>query len=145
MKKTTVTTVLILGAIILAFFAFQKTTCFRCNGSGTQKMMAKQTCTACKGRTTLQCNYYIDLKQRRFINNNLDVSYYDCKGGRYKTRKGYADYFGKDGDICEACNGSGRVECGRCDGYGSLSTTKNHKDNFCGGTGKIPSYKKWFH
>ena len=143
MKKTVIS-ILILGAIVLAFFAFQKESCHRCWGSGTQKITTKSTCNVCKGRTTTRCTDSKGYESRRFLNNNLDVSYYDCKGGVYRTRKGYANYFGMDGKTCEECNGSGVVDCWLCGGYGYRSVKDTIPHEYCNGTGTVFAYKKWF-
>lgn len=141
MKKTT-TTVLTLGAIVFLFFAFQKATCYKCYGSGTKQTTLQETCTSCKGKTTLRCKDSKVLRKRRFINNNLDENYYDCKVGRYRVRES-VDYFDYSGTICENCHGTGKIECGRCKGYGKTSKTSSSKDGYCKGTGKIFAYQKW--
>lgn len=141
MKKN----LLIVGVLIIfGFYSFSTEECNSCRGKGSLTRTSKVACEICKGTKTLQCEDYKVLRSRRFINNNLDESYYDCKGGKYRTRSGYADYFNEDGKICDNCNGTGKVECGRCEGYGHKTSSTERPHKTCGGSGKVARYKNWF-
>ena len=104
-------------------------TCSSCNGSGT--ITEKVTCDECKGRGQTKCNNYYELKRSSFqkfmSNDNSSSAFYYCHNGIISN--GYRD------GTCSACNGTGRVDCYKCNGYGTISKEKSCYS--CSGSGSV--------
>lgn len=133
--------------LIIGFCAFAYLYQLDCNScSGNGKIVTSKTCSNCKGKGTVDCNY--SFKQTKeeggmgdfFFGTTHTVTYkIRCVGGRYSTKYSTNDYYN---DICSNCNGDGRADCETCDGYGSISSSRRCYK--CDSEGARTLFESWF-
>lgn len=131
-----------------AFAYFYDMECAVCDGYG--EVTTTRTCNNCKGKGDVDCDYRFTITKNKggldkFFDDLWGISsepekiYYKCKGGRYWSSTSYASQIG---DVCSNCNGDGKVECGACNGYGEISSSRSCYK--CDRTGKYTLFESWF-
>lgn len=108
-------------------------TCNNCNGNGSIK--TKEDCYNCKGRGTVMCDYedYAKYSGIMAFFVNSDKHYYHCRNGKLYADK--SDIAEINGQICPQCNGTGKIDCSVCSGYGYIERTKTCET--CNGSGEV--------
>ena len=101
--------------------------CSSCSGTGK---VPEQKCHVCKGRGTVRCTNSVTFTREESAGwGTKRVSYTaQCIGG---TLRRDSPYFN---EICTACNGSGQVDCEKCNGWGVITECDN-----CNGYGYLKS------
>ncbi len=130
---------LLAGSIIiclLLFASFVKFDCSNCNGSRVKSV--KSTCSSCKGKGEYRCNYTTVVEYTWFGGGGEDNIY--CYNGKLEGYRSNMDHH--NGDVCPSCNGSARIECSNCDGYGYTNRKSNCKK--CDGKGKMTLFGMLF-
>ena len=116
---------------------YEPQVCPDCSGSGVK---SRESCPKCHGSRKIDClRCEGDGKIKDLVTPAIC---WNCNGtgkGKFFT---YCKICGGDGKIndnwpppetCPKCNGSGKIDCGRCNGTGELA----HKCIKCGGDGWI--------
>lgn len=100
------------------------TNCSKCSGTGK---IPETKCINCKGRGKLRCTAKFSVNRDRrtdgwgsttvdAVNKNLQ-----CRGGYIKYENYNVSPVIKIDEICTTCNGTGEVDCPKCEGWGVIT------------------------